>query len=38
VVVYWRIKTDIGKIEIERDKDPFFCLRGVKYSWIRVAS
>ena len=36
MVPRWGINTDIGKVEIERDEDPFLCLRGTKYSWIRV--
>jgi hypothetical protein len=32
----WRINTDIGEIEIERDEHPFLSLRGTKHSWVGV--
>jgi nitric oxide synthase oxygenase domain/subunit len=36
MVACWRINADIRETEIERDEDPFLCLRGIKHSWVRV--
>ena len=34
----WRVNADVGKIDIERDKNPRLGLRRVKHPWIRIAS
>lgn len=31
MVTRWKVNTDIGEIEIERDENPFLCLRCVKH-------
>jgi len=33
-----RINTDIGKVEIERDENPFLSLSRAEHSWIGVPS
>ncbi len=38
MVTRWMVRADIGEIEVERDENPFLCLRCVKHLWIKGTS